>query len=121
MTRPKQIILRHAAGAVLYTIGCVGLVFDSSLALLAWAIGFLVLMGSKELHSPIPKNEMWQIPVIFVVILALVFLPRAIFSPLVADEFKSFAHHPLFIFALWVLLMWGVYTQWRREVSSVDA
>jgi hypothetical protein len=121
MKRSTQVALHFAATAVLYSVGCVAMLFDSSFAYVAWAGGFLLSMGSKELHRSIPSNEMWQVPAVIVLILALVFLPRVFLSPSATEEFKRFAFHPLVITALWALLMRAAYAQWRRELRRVDA
>src|SRR4051794_10534788 len=120
MTRQNQITLRFVAAAVLHSIACIGLWSDSPLATLAWAVAFIVATGSDELHRPIPKHEYWQLPVVLLVILGFMFLPRLALSSDTLDRVEGVARHPVTVSALWLLMMLGIYAEWRREWMSVD-
>ena len=124
MARSPFTILRFATAVVVYTAGCFVMRSDGILASILFSIGLIVFIGAKELRRPIPKSKsfVWRIPLaclITLVVLLLIIRQPVILPPPIAEKVKRISELVIPA-ALWGVMMWMIYRQWRLEARSTN-
>jgi len=112
-------IIRFILAAVFATLACVGLLFGITDIVVLWVPAWLLLMRRSELTKPIPRKELRVTFLVIGILLAVLLTLPFLHLPL-SPEPRGIIR-AVFAVAVWVLWMFVVYCQWRRERRNADA
>jgi hypothetical protein len=110
-----SINVRFGIAAVLTSAGCALLLAGVERAGILFGLAVIFFMPRSELTQSVPRRELW---VMFWALLALIatsvvakhFLPSS-----AGDAVRRVIFHAAFVVPFWMLMMWGLSRNYRRQ------
>jgi len=116
------ISIRFAAAAVLFLLGCLGLLMHSAVVALLWfcIVAFLVPDNSPDLSDPAMRRWLLGVAIRLTIVLAMVGIIY-LHPLLAADTVQLIIFHPAFVVPLGLLGLLSLFRRWRRQKGVVRA